>query len=32
VEGLRREVEYLRAQNDYLGKVRALREQERRSK
>lgn len=32
IERLRREVEYLRAENAYLGKLRALREQERRSK
>lgn len=31
VERLRREVEYLRAENAYLGKLRALMEQERRS-
>lgn len=32
LERLRREVEYLRAQNAYLGKLRALMEQQRRSR
>lgn len=32
VESLRREIERLRAQNAYLGKLRALRQQQRRSR
>ncbi|MFC3480131.1 helix-turn-helix domain-containing protein [Kocuria carniphila] len=32
LQQLRREVEYLRAENAYLGKLRALREQQRRTK